>query len=112
MQKSHRLAWVAVGVLATLCAGLAVLQYRWISEITGAERTRLHEELQSRLDELARAFNGAVSAACFDLVPPTDEIDQLGAEGAYSAQYLLWRNTHDRVLQQAGIAIPHDGELR
>src|SRR4051812_18291018 len=112
MLGPHRSAWVSVGVLGALCAGLAIVQYRWIGEITGAERIRLQGELESRLAQTARAFNEAAAAVCFDLMPPAEVIERLGAEAAYSAQYVRWRERHGRALARAGYATPFEGRLR
>lgn len=52
-----------LAVLAALCGVLAVLQYRWIAEISEAERARLKGETQQGLNQLARAFNEEVRSA-------------------------------------------------
>ena len=57
------LAWLPVPVLAVLCGVLAVLQYRWIGQVTEAERDRLHKELHSKLEDLRRAFNEELAVA-------------------------------------------------
>src|SRR5438552_7352575 len=81
---AHRdwLPWASVGILAALCGGLGFLQYRWIGEITGAERSRLYETLRSRLNALSRAVDEEISSACRALAPPVEEIDAAGAEAA------------------------------
>src|SRR6266699_3066239 len=92
------LSWIAVGVLALLCGVLGILQYRWIGEITGAERGRLRESLRSRMSVLRRSFNGEVENACSLLVPSSAEIERLGREGAYAARYAQWRKSHPQRL--------------
>ena len=60
MIDSIRLAWrswVSVGVLAVLCGFLAILQYRWIGEVSGAERLTLQKDLETRLALLRRNFD-------------------------------------------------------
>src|SRR5689334_25299671 len=111
---SHRtwLAWAALGMLAAMCAILAVLQYRWTGEIAGAERTRLHDELQARLNTFSRAFNQEVMAACQALFPSSDDLERIDREKAYSAQYVRWKETHDRMFRHLALAIPDGDSLR
>jgi signal transduction histidine kinase len=97
------LPWLSVGLLAFLCACLGVLQYRWTGEIAAAERDRLQDELQSRLFACSRAFNESVSSALRSLAPSRRQVEQLGAEAAWSAQYLRWKAAHGHLLERAGI---------
>jgi signal transduction histidine kinase len=97
------LAWASVGVLATLCAVLAVLQYRWIGEITAAERTQLGEQLQVRLGTLSRAFNDQISNACAALEPAGSQIEQVGVEKAYTERYLQFRESHEPLFRRIAL---------
>ncbi|HEY1337673.1 MAG TPA: hypothetical protein VGF59_09200, partial [Bryobacteraceae bacterium] len=63
------LSWASVSLLAVLCAVLAVKQYQWIGEITAAERSRLREELQTRLFALSRNLNEMIAADCYGVLP-------------------------------------------
>ena len=49
---SSRFSFVVVGVLVLMLSGLATLQYRWIAQLSEAERTRL----ESRLHEATAGF--------------------------------------------------------
>jgi signal transduction histidine kinase len=49
--------WAAVGALAVLCGILGFLQYRWIGEVSQAERGRLHDELRFALVGLSRSIS-------------------------------------------------------
>ena len=100
------LAWASVGVLTALCGVLAVLQYRWIGEITAAERAHLGEQLQVRLGTLSRAFNDQVANACAALEPARSQIEQAGAERAYSDRYLLFRESHEPLFRRIGLVLP------
>ncbi len=106
------LAWASLSLLALLCGLLAVLQYRWIGEISDAERTRLREALQLRLAALSHAFNEEITAACSALEPPSAEIAQAGIERAYAVQYQLWKQSHEPLFQRIGLAIPGGEEVR
>ena len=56
---AHRtwVSWVSVAAVALLCTVLGFLQYRWLGEVSMAERGRLHGELQYQIINLSRAFN-------------------------------------------------------
>lgn len=103
------LAWASVTLLVILCAVLAVLQYRWIGEITEAERGRLHDALQSRVAALSRSFNEEISKSAHALFPDAEQLEKAGREAAYSAQYLRWKESHERIFQHVALAVP-DGD--
>jgi signal transduction histidine kinase len=105
-------AWASVGLLAILCGVLAVVQYRWVGELAVAERSRLREELQSRLSVLSRNFNEEITRACIALLPDASSIEERGRERAYGEKYLAWRETHDALFRRIGLAVPQeDGGL-
>ncbi len=111
-QQRPLLAWASVIVLVLLCGVLAFLQYRWIGEVTEAERGRLHDALQSRVSALSRSFNEEVSNAAHALLPKADEIDAVGREAAYSARYVRWKESHLRVFHRVALAIPETNSIR
>ena len=75
-------SWVSVSVLAVLCGSLAILQYRWIGEVSGAERLTLQKDLETRLALLRRNFDDQIVSASHALVPKTTEIEKLGRDKA------------------------------
>jgi len=97
------LPWFSVALLALLCATLAVLQYRWTGEIANAERGRLQDELQSRLDAASHAFNDNLSTALRTLTPDDRQIRELGWQSAWSTQYLQWKSTHPPLIERASV---------
>jgi signal transduction histidine kinase len=101
--KRAWLPWFSVALLALLCATLAVLQYRWTGEIAKAERGRLQDELQSRLDAASHAFNDNLSTALRTLTPNDRQIQQLGWQAAWSTQYLQWQSTHPPLIEHASV---------
>jgi signal transduction histidine kinase len=109
-QRRAWLAWASVGLLAVLCAVLALLQYKWIGEVTTAERSRMRDQLQARLSVLSRNFNEEISAAVAALVPSWEQLEQMGRERAYSAQYLRWKESHERLFRRIALAVPVDGK--
>jgi signal transduction histidine kinase len=105
------LSWASVILLALLCGFLAFLQYRWTGEITDAERNRLHEALQVRLNGLSRTFNQDISAAINSLVPALQDVQATGRAPAFSAQYIHWKNTHERIFDRVALAVPEEDGL-
>ncbi len=110
------LPWASVIVLGLLCGVLGFLQYRWTGQITEAERSTLYDELRSRLAAFTRAFNEEIADASIALTPPPDQINAMGREAAYSAQYARWKPGNGRLFQRVALAVPdadyEDGGLR
>src|SRR5258708_1570249 len=111
LQQRSWLAWASVGVLAVLCASLALLQNHWIAELSHAERERLQQQLQSELGHLSREFNDEIAIACAGLLPSATEIEELGLPKAYANRYTQWRQSHDRIFSRIALAVPHDNSL-
>src|SRR5258706_3530665 len=111
LQQRSWLAWASVGVLAVLCASLALLQNHWIAELSRAERERLQQQLQAELGHLSREFNNEITAACAALLPSIAEIEDLGMEKAYANRYVQGRQSHDRIFNRIALAVPHDSSL-
>ena len=109
-QRAWR-AWASAGLLAVLCAVLAVLQSGLISEVSVAERDRLREQLQSGLTRLGADFDDRVAAACAGLIPDSAQFDQAGSETVYANQYRRWKQTHEPLFRRIALAEPADGIL-
>ena len=112
MESAKRQAvfsWVTVGALALLCGILAVLQYRWIAEVSVAQADRLRNSLQASLHGLSRVFNAEISGAFRALVPTGTEVDQAGREAAYQARYARWRSNtqRDNLFRRIALVVPH-----
>ncbi|HLX43064.1 MAG TPA: HAMP domain-containing sensor histidine kinase [Bryobacteraceae bacterium] len=109
------LSWLAVSLLGVACCALAILQYRWITDFSGAQRVRLREELQGRLNLFARSFDDEIASASAALVPPSNLIDQMGAQRAYASHFAShlegWKQSHQPVFQRISLAIPEHGEI-
>jgi signal transduction histidine kinase len=105
------LSWAAVGLLVALCAMLAGLQYRWIGEVANAESHRLRDDLQYRLNLLRRDLNDRVFAACYAYIPADWEIEKLGRDSAYLAQYRNRKESGDRVVRRMAVAVPEKLDL-
>ena len=105
-------SWAAVSLLALLCAVVAVLQYRWIGEISGAERQRLQDQLRDELAAFRSAFSDEIRSSAAALQTTAPEVDRLGREGAYAAKFREWQNSARPLFQRIAIAVPRDGALQ
>ena len=50
-----------VGLLLILLPTLAILQYRWIGEVSAAERERMESGLRAASDRFASDFDGELA---------------------------------------------------
>lgn len=98
--------WLEIGSLVLLCGILGALQYRWIGEVSVAEKQRLETTLQSGLNRLSQEFNEEISLLCRAAVRG-DSGDSLGRLHA-------WRESghHAGMLRGAYIARPAPGDLQ
>jgi len=98
--------WLEIGSLVLLCGILGALQYRWIGEVSVAEKQRLETMLQSGLNRLSQEFNDEISLLCLALVR--------GDDADYLARLNAWRESghHPGMLRAAYIARPANGDLQ
>ena len=103
-----------MGVLAALCCALAVLQYRWIGEVSRAERERLLYGLQASLERLSQEFNSELNAACAAHLASPQEIEESGREAAYASRHERWREAgrHEQLFRAVALAVPENGSLK
>ena len=111
VEKNRRqalLSWGFLGVLIALSAILAGLQYRWIGEVSRAERERLRESLQVSLRRLSQDFNTEVTLACTRLIPEHNPAEDRPTDEEFAARYLQWRELgrHTRLFRQIAVAQP------
>src|SRR5262245_22072891 len=83
------LALVAMGLLALL-AVLATLQYRWLGQVSAAERARLLANARSRAEAFARDFDREITRAYLHLQMDSGTLHQR-AWDRYAAKYEEWR---------------------
>ena len=78
---TRRLAFGLMAPLAllVLVAALATLQYRWVGQVSEAERAQLGESLDRRVQDLADDFDREVSRA-FRVFQPVDALTPMQAE--------------------------------
>jgi signal transduction histidine kinase len=111
--RQNRLEWALLGLIAVVCAGLSILQYRWTSEVGRAERARLSSGLNEQAGRLARAFEDELRESCRAMVPDATDIREEGTLQAHRSRYQQWASSRERNLfLRIGIALPENGQLR
>ncbi|MCA1558934.1 MAG: hypothetical protein LC804_01225, partial [Acidobacteria bacterium] len=91
-----RNAVVLPAVAAALCVllgSLAWLQYRWLGQISNAERERMQASLQTRATQYAQDFDRLITKAyfAFQIVPMVDG----PADALYAQRYQGWKEDGD-----------------
>jgi signal transduction histidine kinase len=112
-KRRSRLSWISMGTLLALCMVLGGLQYRWVGEVSLAERHRLKSGLQASLNRLSRELNTEISAACAAVMPAPRPGAREPREEEYTARYLQWRDSiqHEPVFRSIGRAVPENGDV-
>ena len=116
MQRNQRqaiISWLFVGALFVLCGVLGVLQYRWIGEVSVADRERRQSSLQASLYRLSQDFNSEISVAARALLPATRDLDPSTAEEEFLSRYAQWRRNsrHAQIFHRIAIAVPQNDAL-
>lgn len=103
--------WLFVGALLAVSLTLGIVQYRWIGEVSRAERERLQSSLQTSLNRLRQEFNAEISSAAAGLVPDRPLGEEEDILAAYANRFAIWRETsrHTRLFRTIAIAV-RDGE--
>lgn len=102
--RSRRLSgmFVLASVLALLLGVLAVLQYRWVGQLSADERDRIKDHLKDSADEFAEDFNRELTRAFFWLqVGPV--IRQEDTPEPDAQRYERWYSTAESPELIAGI---------
>ena len=108
-----RLEWALLGVIGIVCAVLSLVQYRWSSEVSRAERAQLRSGLDEQVLRFTRAFNEEIRESCGILMPEAPQLREDGRERAHLKRYRQWTASHDRSLfSRIGIVVPEDGTLK
>src|ERR1700681_837235 len=100
------LSWAAIVVLAGLCGVLAVLQYRWIGDVADAERQRLREDLQTRLNLFRQDLDNQITNICYSYIPSAAEIQKLGVEKAYLAKIRQNKDSGNEIVGRVALVVP------
>lgn len=112
-KRYARLSWVFVGVLVLLLSILGVLQYRWIGEVSVAERQRLRTSLQASLQRLSQDFNSELNSAIAGLIPYPAQFDEYERLDAYAAIYQQWKSAspHTKLFRRLAVAVPETDHI-
>jgi signal transduction histidine kinase len=81
---------LAAGTLAIVLVGLALLQYRWLGDVSAAERERMRASLQSRASDVAQAFDGELTRIFIAFHVDADRLDA-DAAGTIADAYARWQ---------------------
>jgi signal transduction histidine kinase len=88
---SPRSTWLATALLAVLLVTLAFLQYRWIGEVSRAERQRLRAAFAAAADRFADDLGRDVTRALFTFQPGRSR--EAGGETSVGERWRRWRET-------------------
>jgi signal transduction histidine kinase len=104
--------WAFIGVLCVLCGVLALLQNRWLEELSNAEEARLHVDLQRRLDRFRTEFNHEINSQIYALTPGPVELRDVGLERAFAAKLPVWKRSRVHYFSRVALAVPDGDEIR
>jgi signal transduction histidine kinase len=107
------MSWLFVGAMFVLCGILGVLQYRWLGEVSVAERDHLQQRLQTDLNHLSQEFNADLTSACRTLAQPGVPDGATVAAADLPDRYALLRKTpgHALFFTSIALATPHNDQL-
>jgi signal transduction histidine kinase len=115
-QRQARFAWLVLAVLGALSALLAVLQYRWLGEVSYGEKERMRAGVHASLQRLSQDFNNELTLAAAALIAQGPDEEDPAGEATYAARYAAWKeNTnHPALFRRVVLIVPRSGgvELR
>ncbi|MBZ5674294.1 MAG: HAMP domain-containing histidine kinase [Acidobacteriia bacterium] len=105
--------WLFMALLVVLVCVLAVLQYRWIGELSVTEEKQLQYDLQAAANKLSSSFNAELSAAAEGLQPSEQQVQEMGRQKAYERRYSEWHMSaaHPRLFRRAAMVGEENGRL-
>src|SRR5512141_792454 len=105
--------WLFMGLLVVLVCVLAVLQYKWIGEISSNEQKKRQDDLQAAVNKLSNAFNAELNTAAAALQPDDRQVEALGRQKAYERRYQEWRASaaHRRLFRRLAVVVEENGGL-
>jgi signal transduction histidine kinase len=103
---------ILTAALLVLLPALAVLQYRWVGQVSAAERNRMERNLRVGAYQFRQAFDGELWRASALQVGPATVRD--GSSERYSDRYDLWLNTavHPRMVGNVYLVDSDAAQLR
>src|SRR5262249_24334154 len=103
---------VFVGALVALLPLLAVLQYRWLGEVSRAERERMQASLKTAAAGFTRDFDGEVTRSYMTFQMDARTLHARDWQN-YARQYDQWSQTapHPQLADAVYLVQPDDGGL-
>jgi signal transduction histidine kinase len=92
-RKNTLLWWLFLVALVVLTVTLGALQYKWIGEVSTAERARLQTSLESSLRRLSLDLNTELTNG-FRAIMPATNAEQARPVERYAERFLHWRETN------------------
>lgn len=104
---------VLTSVLLILLPALAVMQYRWVGQVSDAERNRMQRNLRVAAAQFRQAFDDEVGRAMNNLRADTITVRE-SAWYRYSDRYETWSSTaeHPAIVASVFLVDADSGELR
>ena len=95
--------------VAIVVVALAVLQYRWLGDVSATERERMRANLQWRADAVAQAFDGELTRAFVAFHVDPGQLDA-NAAGAIGDAYVRWQSAaaHPAIVRAVDVVEPAD----
>ncbi len=98
--------WGFVALLALLCTGLALLQYRWTGEISRAEAERLRGGMDAGAQAFAKVFDDTLTEYCTALKPAAGSVNDANRAAIHRQQFQKWRALNPRpIFHRIGVAV-------
>ena len=106
------LSSLVVVALFALCVILGGLQFRWIAEVSIADRERLRQSLDASLRRVSQDFNAEIAAAVRGLLPGNPQPNADATEAALAERYQEWSKVddHKRVFDRIAVVVVHNDE--
>ena len=99
--------------LLVLLPALAVLQYRWVGQVSVAERERMQRNVRNAAAQFREAFDGELERAFF-LLQVGPQTAREGTSDQYSSRYSTWLNTaaHPQVVADMFVVDAEGDDVR
>ena len=103
---------IVTAALLVLLPALAVLQYRWVGQVSAAERDRMERNLRVGAYQFRQTFDGELGRATLLRVGPVTVRD--GNNERYADRYDTWLSTatHPRMVANVFLVDADAGQLR
>lgn len=112
-RRQQVISWLFAIAVVALSLSLGLLQYRWLGEVSLAERDRIRGSLQASLSRISQDFNSDLTAACIALLPDHPIPDTAARHNEYATRFIQTKESrHGRMLEAIYIAQPHRDRIK